>query len=500
MTSSAPAAPSRCWLTVVSRPCPSPGGLWQSGRVTGGNTVDRADSVSIADVAAATPSTRDRWADALRVGSLLVVIIGHWFMVAVTADGEISNALKLLPALQPVTWVLQVMPLFFLVGGVAHAHTLDRLTSAPGTSRGRYAAFVTSRADRLLRPTLGFLAVWVVLGVIAHVTGLTSGGQSRLVIAALVMVPQLLWFVGIYLGIAAFAPAMYRAHHRHGLVVLIALIVAAVAVDWARFGAGSGLLGNLNFALVWLALHQAGFAWRDGHLTTKVAVAMVVAGAVGLVAAVTLGPYPTSMVGLPGDEISNMAPPTAALLAQGIALIGLAALARPLMARVLARPRPWRLVMTSGAFAMTAFLWHLTALLATLLTARVLGLHLPEVGTAAWWWSRPLWFLALVIPTAALVAVFLRFDLPPAAGRGGQAAGILTESRTWVDPLGVVAVLVTVFGILMVSIAGVDLLGNRPQFFLVGEVTPAVSFGGLALGLVLLRVCRPARATTPSPA
>ncbi|HOF63329.1 MAG TPA: acyltransferase [Dermatophilaceae bacterium] len=464
-------------------------------------------SPTVAATAAATPSTRDRWADALRVGSLLVVIIGHWFMVAVTPEGEISNALKIIPSLQPVTWVLQVMPLFFLVGGVAHAHTLDRLATQPGTTRGRYAAFIRARAVRLMRPTLAFLAVWVGLGAIAHVAGLTSGGQGRLVTAALVMVPQLLWFVGIYLGIAAFAPAMVRAHRRWGLWAAAVLVVAAVLVDVVRFGAGVGIVGNLNFALVWLAVHQFGFAWRDGSLTPRVAGFLAVVGAAGLVAAVTFGPYPTSMVGLSGDEISNMAPPTAALLAQGLALIGVAALARPRMARVLARPRAWRLVVTAGAFAMTAFLWHLTALLATLLTTRALGMQLPDVGTATWWWTRPLWVIVLAIPTAALVALFLRFDLPTAPGRdrsagsgarsgaGSGADGILAESRTWVDPLAAVATAVTVFGVLMVSIVGVDLLGNRPQFFLVGDVTPVVAFAVLAVGLVLLlQVCRPARA------
>ncbi|MEI2827679.1 MAG: acyltransferase [Dermatophilaceae bacterium] len=247
---------------------------------------------TIATTAASTPPSRDRWADALRVGSLLVVIIGHWFMVAVTPDGEISNALKIIPALQPVTWVLQVMPLFFLVGGVAHAHTLDRLASQPGTTRGRYAAFIRARAVRLMRPTLAFLAVWVLLGAIAHLAGFTRGGQGRLVTAALVMVPQLLWFVGIYLGIAAFAPAMYRAHQRWGRWAAGALVTAAVVVDMVRFGAGLGIVGNLNFALVWLALHQLGFAWRDGTLTRRGAWLLTAVGTAGLLGRGDLGSLP----------------------------------------------------------------------------------------------------------------------------------------------------------------------------------------------------------------
>lgn len=439
-------------------------------------------------VADATPASRDRWADTLRVGSLLVVVFGHWLMVAVTADGEITNTLKLIPWLQPLTWVLQVMPLFFLVGGVAHAHSLDSLARRGGSGPGRYAAFIRARAARLLRPTLVFLAVWVVLGVVADRTGLTAGSsdRARLVVAALVMVPQLLWFVGIYLAIAAFAPALYRAHQRRGLWVLVALCAAALLVDVARFAGGLGVLGNLNFALVWLALHQVGFAWRDGRLTRRVAAALLGVGVIGLALALVLGPYPVSMVGLPGDEISNMSPPTVALLSQGMALIGVAALVRGPMARVLARPRVWRAVVTAGAFAMTAFLWHLTALLFTLLAARGLGIALPEVGTTVWWLSRPVWFVVLAVPTALLVAIFLRFDRGPRSA-GGVSAG----QPRWMDWVAIAGVVVTVFGILMVSIVGVDILGNRSQFFLLGMLTPGQAFLVFLVGLGLLRLAAP---------
>ncbi|MGV1007906.1 MAG: acyltransferase family protein [Dermatophilaceae bacterium] len=437
---------------------------------------------------------RDRWADTLRVGSLLVVILGHWLMVTVTPDGDISNALVVLPSLQPLTWFLQVMPLFFLVGGVAHAYSLQSRARLGGTARGQYAGFVRARSARLLRPTLVFLLVWVLIGAVADLAGWTSGPQATLVVAALVMVPQLLWFVGIYLGVAAFAPAMARAHTRWGLAVPITLALAACLVDLARFGAAAGVVGNLNFALVWLCLHQWGFIWYAGALSNRLAVGLVVVGSVGLGLAVTVGPYPTSMVGLPGDDVSNMAPPTVALLAQGVALIGVAALVRGPMGRLLHRPGAWRAVVTAGAFAMTAFLWHLTALLAVLLGMRALGRTQPDVGTAAWWASRPVWFLVLSVPTAALVAVFVRFDRPQRARRT-----TVDESRAWVDPSAAVAVAVVVFGILMVSVTGVDILGNRPQFFLFGQVTPAVSFAVLLVGLALLRLAAPRRAA-PRPA
>ena len=440
-------------------------------------------------VARATPADRDRFADLLRAGSLLVVILGHWLMVVVTPDGTVSNALTIVPSLQPLTWLLQVMPLFFVVGGVAHSYALDSLDRRGGSRRGRYAAFLGRRAGRLLRPTLAFLAVWVVLGVVAHAAGLTSlpGADGRLARDALVMVPQLLWFVGIYLGVCACAPAMRRLHQRLGLYAAVLLALGAVLVDVVRFTVPAlGLVGNLNFALVWLALHQLGFAWRDGLLTVSRGWTMLVGGYGVMIVLITVGPYPTSMVGLPGEAVSNMAPPTVALLAQGVGIIGLAVVLRGPAARLLARPAVWAAVVRVAPFAMTAFLWHLTALMVVELGRRAIGLGQPPVASLLWWATRPGLFLLLAVITAALVATFARFDSGPS-----RNAGTVQERRSWPDPLAGVAALVVFFGILMVSIVGVDLLGNRPAFFLAGDITPAVGFVVLALGLLLLRAARP---------
>lgn len=72
-----------------------------------------------AAIAAATAPDRDRYVDALRVSCLLVVALGHWLMGALTPQGQVTNTLDQLRWLQPATWILQVMAVFFLVGGVA---------------------------------------------------------------------------------------------------------------------------------------------------------------------------------------------------------------------------------------------------------------------------------------------------------------------------------------------------------------------------------------------
>src|SRR5688572_14350931 len=76
-------------------------------------------------LASATPSTRDRYVDFLRVVSIGVVVLGHWLMAAVEyRDGSGfggGNLLQLQPSVQWLTWLFQVMPVFFLVGGFSNA-------------------------------------------------------------------------------------------------------------------------------------------------------------------------------------------------------------------------------------------------------------------------------------------------------------------------------------------------------------------------------------------
>ncbi|WP_306514020.1 acyltransferase family protein [Janibacter hoylei] len=82
------------------------------------------DTTTISRLAAATPDTRNRVVDLYRAVAIGVVVLGHWLMAAVVVrDGELAmaNTLDLVPPLQGLTWVLQVMPLFFLVGGYANA-------------------------------------------------------------------------------------------------------------------------------------------------------------------------------------------------------------------------------------------------------------------------------------------------------------------------------------------------------------------------------------------
>ncbi|MEV4517640.1 acyltransferase [Dactylosporangium sp. NPDC049525] len=434
-------------------------------------------------------STRDRYVDLLRVFSLGVVVLGHWLMavVAVGDDGvaRAGNVLAVVPALQPATWLLQVMPVFFFVGGFSHAVAW----SSVRRRGGRYADFVRSRAGRLLRPTAAFAAVWLVLALGIEVAG-ADRGVLRL---ATRVVAQPLWFIGVYLGVVALAPAMLRLHRRAGRLaplVPVALGAAAVAVDVARFGHDVPFIGFANVAFVWLAVHQAGFLYADGSLRPGRPTGFVLAGVglAGTVALTTIGGYPTSMVGVPGERVSNMSPPTAALLACAVLQIGLVLLARGPLTRWLRRPAVWRGVVTANGLSMTTFLWHLTGLFVVSAATLALGVGQPPAGSAAWWLSRPVWIALLLVPTAALVVLFRRADRPrparvPAAGAAGR------RHRT---PLAAAGMLLCTAGVLGVSAVGFGgVLAGRTATLVVVPVTPLASVLLLAAGAGLLRLTRP---------
>src|SRR5206468_3000684 len=86
-------------------------------------------------------------------------------------DKRSIDVLAVLPWLQPLTWLLQVMPVFFLVGGFSHATAL----ASVHRRGGGYTDFVRSRAGRLLRPTAVFVGGWLALALGLELTGHDRG-------------------------------------------------------------------------------------------------------------------------------------------------------------------------------------------------------------------------------------------------------------------------------------------------------------------------------------
>jgi fucose 4-O-acetylase-like acetyltransferase len=317
-------------------------------------------SALVDEVVTRTPADRDRVVDLLRVASILVVVAGHWLLAVVTLeDGRIvgDNLLAIVPATQWLTWGLQVMPVFFFVGG-----RVNGVGWAAAQARGSSAAaWIRRRADRLLRPVLVLVLVWTVLMPVLAELGV-GPGLLRLG-SQIVLTPA--WFLAVYLGIVALVPLTHAAHRRWPLATVVVFVVAAIVVDTAH-RAGVPAVGWANYVFVWGGVHQLGYLWGDRRVVTtpRAGLALAAACLAGLLLVTEVLGYPRSMVGVPGALQTNNTPPTVALLLlAGLQVGGVVAAYAPL-ARWLARPTAWTAVTLLGRRALTVFLWHQTALVA----------------------------------------------------------------------------------------------------------------------------------------
>ena len=377
--------------------------------------------------AAKTPDDRNRYVDFLRAISILVVVSGHWLVAALYYDdGSLSPAalMEIQPDTRWLTWIFQVMPIFFIVGGYANAVSIQSARRR-GTD---YAGWLAARLSRLVTPTLILLIAWAALAAILHFSGV-SGRVLQLASRA-ALIPT--WFLAIYIMIVALAPATYIAWQRWGFASLWAFAILGALGDLAYFGSDFKWIGWSNYFWVWLSVHHLGYAWRDGRLGSPAK--LITYSALGLAALIFLtqmGPYPDAMVGSPSGEVSNTTPPKMTLLALGVFQFGLLLAIEAPMRRLLSGLRLWAATVLINSMIMTLYLWHLTIMVIVVALAYLaggIGLGL-EPGGFDWWITRPLWIgflFAILLPSALLLAPLERrarpSDLPiPAAGR--QIAG-----------------------------------------------------------------------------
>ncbi len=393
------------------------------------------------ELAARTPLTRDRFMDLLRAVSILAVVLGHWTIGLISWDEgliRVRSAVGVTSGLWLATWFFQVMPIFFFVGGFSNLVALDAARRRGLSTWG----FVRSRAWRLLRPSLVFLGIWLVVQVGLHVAdvGRPAGpplwGETRLLRGMLPPAATLpfgpLWFLAAYLVVVAIAPATVWLHRRFGLLVPAAMALLTVLVDLVGFGLGHPRIRYLNVAPVLLLPHQLGHAYADGSMLRwprRAFWAMVAVGLGGLVVLTnpwiflpfgearfrwfpTIGHYPRSLLGTDVEPISNAYPPTLCFLLAGIWAVGAVMLLRPALVRWVARPGPWKATIFVNGIIMTLFLWHMTAYLLAILALFPLGFGREADSTARWWLERPLWIGAPGLILAGLVALLGRAERP----------------------------------------------------------------------------------------
>ncbi|WP_406860715.1 acyltransferase [Streptomyces sp. HUAS MG47] len=378
-----------------------------------------------------TPAHRDRAVDGLRALALLAVPTGHWLLggFALTEDGAIRNAspLSTFGGLAPVSWVLQMLGIFFLVGGFASALSYARHT---GPARD----WLKGRLARLGRPVLGVTAVWAALLALLHYGFGVPEGTLR---TASTLVVQPLWFVGVYTVITALTPYCVRAARRLGVWAAAPLLATVAVVDALRYGpygeALPGWLSVVNILPGWMFAYQLGVSWAAGRVTRRHARGLLLGGAALFAALLLVFGYPASMVGVPGEARTNSHPPSLLVLALAAAQSGAAILLRERLGRLLRRPALWAPVVVINLSAMTILCWHQTAMLAAAIPASYGGELAGLVGapdTAGWILARLAWMPVFAALLVLIGRYARRFEAPwantgPAlrATAGALAAG-----------------------------------------------------------------------------
>ncbi|MEV6567546.1 acyltransferase family protein [Streptomyces kronopolitis] len=362
-----------------------------------------------------TPADRDRAIDGLRALALLAVPTGHWLLGGFTLDagGALHNAspLSTLGALAPASWVLQMLGIFFLVGGRASVLSYRRALGR-GTTTG---AWLSGRLLRLGRPVVGVTAVWAALVVL--LSGLGVPEATLRTGATLVVQP--LWFVAVYAGTTALTPYCVRAARRMGGWAAAPLVGAVAVVDFLRYGpfadAVPSWMGLLNILPGWLFAYQLGVCWGERRLGRRAARWLLLGGAALFAALLLFFGYPASMVGVPGVARTNSHPPSLLVLALAAAQSGAAVLLRDRLARLLRRPALWAPVVIVNLSAMTILCWHQTAMLAAAVPASFLG-PVPGLTTApdsvGWLLARLAWLPVFAAVLLLIARTTRRFEAP----------------------------------------------------------------------------------------
>lgn len=366
-------------------------------------------------------SARDPYVDLLRAFSLLVVVAWHWVFTVLVwrPDGpHASNPIGTTSGLWLATWVLQVMPLFFMIGGFVH--------SGAWASKRGYARFLRARLGRLFGPAAVAIAVVTTLGFVADQV---TGGIAWMP-RAVVLILSPLWFLAVYAVLVVLTPVAAWAHRRYGELALIVLAGSSVLLDIARLRHGWAPASVLSWFVVWGFCHQVGFSYeRILAAPRRFAWALVLSGGFALVGLTNMGAYPRSMVGVPGEPISNVGPPTACIVALCVLQVGLVVLLRERALAVANRPLAARVVGWVSANSMPLYLWHGLGMAIAYSAVVVGGLSVPGTTSAAWWAQRPLWAVLPLATTLPLLALSRRFQgvKSPVVSDGTVAAPLVDE-------------------------------------------------------------------------
>ena len=394
--------------------------------------------------------------DFYRVSGVVLIVLGHWLAGSVTYHAGYfgrQNPLLDQPWTQWLTWPFQAVPTFFLVAGYAGAVSWTHRRDTDGVSR---QAWLRHRLARVLGPTtvyVGLVSAVVVVVGLRHVAGSTLEYAGW-------AVAMHLWFLAVYLVVVSLTPAALAAQRRWGLLVPAVLAVGVVVVDAVGLGGHLPHLRVLNYLLCWGALYQLGIAWHNGALAGRKPVLLAVGSAVALALLILLGPYPVSMIGVPGQTVQNSDPPSTAMLAFACAQAGLVIALAPALNRALRAGFVQRMLTRANGNVMALYLWHMIPVVTVAIVGYPAGLlPQPIEGTAEWWLARLEWVVILSLVTAVEM-VLLSWGRNFFAAPLGMIGTPLTER--WAEPVMLAGTAMAAYGLAFIAAEGFAPSGHFP--------------------------------------
>lgn len=521
-------------MTLTFNEPPAPGGrLTHEGPCPNSTTESAGTAESTARIresAAATAARRDPAIDLIRFACLIVVVVLHSLMSAAVLgpDGalEPTVALSGTTGFAAASWLFQVMPLFFVIGGCAGILGWRRTRARGGT----WADYLRARLRRLVVPVI------VLIGLTGLGLSVASefGVPSDLLTEASRRIGQPLWFLAVYVGLTSLVPLGAHFHERAPRRSLAVLAGAVIAVDVLVAVTGVHGIGYLNFVLVWPLVQQLGFVYADAldrPVRRPQTWTVLVIALLCLAALVSAGVYSPNM-------LVNLNPPTGALVLLGVVQMCALRLIHARLNRMLTtgggaldgghvaeavpgsrvlRTQIWcRVIDWGNRFGMQVYLWHMSVIIVLIgglgaLAQTVSGIPglaefvLPQIGSG-WWWASRLPWLLVVMGLSALVALLTwRIPFPSerwlaSVGQSigglvreirGNAGGARVDDNTVLSPQVRAAVAV---GAATVGIAIALLIGVAPLIWTVTAV--ALLMGSLIVAAGLVSKVDAARAAT----
>ncbi|GAB2737963.1 acyltransferase family protein [Arthrobacter bambusae] len=416
---------------------------------------------------AAFGRSRDPVIDLARFFCLILVVLSHCMMVSpvLHPDGTVTTENTLMEQhwFEPVLWVFQVMPLFFVLGGITGLESWRRLRARGGSG----VDYAQLRLLRLIRPATALLAsmfvgLWAasLLGVDPEVVQLIATGAG-----------MPLWFLAAYLATQLSVPLLARLHGHSPWLTLSGLVAAVITLDSLR--GAFPMLAFVNMLFVWCAVQQFGFFIADGIFAGRSRgwFAGLIVGSNLLLGFVTgIGVYS-------GNMIVDLNPPNFCMLLLGLSQAATLQLLRPALAWAAGvRWIRW-MVTVAGRRSMTVYLWHLPLLAAMSGLLLLTDFPKPAAGTAEWWWARPLVLLGVLLLLLPVLLLCGRLEERPTAAshaRGRTHVAVVTAGVVVFIPVVDAAfnglTLTLLAGGAACFALGVLLLGRVPA----GVLSPAV--------------------------